>query len=69
MADAPAVHIGENSPEFVAFRLMGLILSGEQSAEPRRTRKEILDLYAQCLLAVRRPAHHLGKDQGDLRHL
>ena len=51
--DAPIVHIGENSPEYVALLLMNLINGAEK--HPQRTRKDILDLYAECLLAVRSP--------------
>jgi len=62
MSDAPVVHIGENSPEQVALKLLGAvakadgkkisaygILSGDQPAD----RKYILDTYAECLHAVR----------------
>jgi hypothetical protein len=63
MADAPAVvHIGENSPEQVAYRLTHDIASiekrvlhhtsgGHQAAD----RKWLLDTYAECLKTVRDP--------------
>lgn len=60
MADAPVVHIGENSPEHVAFQLLNTIASIEgiklyggdsKSAD----RKWVLDTYAECLNAVRNP--------------
>jgi hypothetical protein len=62
MADT-VVHIGENSPEQVAYRLMHEIAAieaksfsrtpgpGYQSAD----RKWILETYAECLNAVRVP--------------
>lgn len=61
MADAPVVHIGENSPEKVAHTLLHEIAriegktfhqnpnAGYQTA----TREWILDTYAECLFAVR----------------
>lgn len=48
MADAPAVHIGENSPEGVAYKLMLSLAQADAN-----TRKEALELYAECLDAVR----------------
>jgi hypothetical protein len=56
MADAPVVHIGENSPEHVAYQLMIQVARAEKisvinapasSANPA-TRKWILDTYAEC---------------------
>lgn len=59
MADTPVLHIGENSPEHVAYRLFhhiaqveGKILSQGNSAPDR---KWILDTYAECLRAVKTP--------------
>lgn len=63
MADKPqVVHIGENSPEYVAYKLMvdvmrlerkttstGDLSAGWSTAE----RKYLLDTYAECLLAAR----------------
>jgi hypothetical protein len=71
MADAPVVHIGENSPEEVAYKLFQHIQSVEKmslSAEPggnwkRADRKWILDTYAECLAAIRAPGARLrGKE-------
>lgn len=62
MADAPVVHIGENSPEYVAYRLLLNIawveqkaVDGASSYDPPKpaTRKWILDTYAECLMAVK----------------
>ena len=53
MADqsAPAVSFGENSPEQVAYKLMALTRG---TMEPRPDSvSAILDLYAECLEAVR----------------
>jgi hypothetical protein len=49
----PVIHIGENSPEEVAFKLFMLIQSHE--GNKARNRKELLDLYAECLRTVRNP--------------
>ena len=51
MADAPVVHIGENSPEEVAHKLMIKILIAEEKKP--LTRDYVLDLYAECLYAAR----------------
>jgi len=53
MADKPAVHIGENSPEWVAYKLMWDVLSTERDDVKRRTKETYLDTYAECLHAVR----------------
>ena len=53
MADKPVVHIGENSPEWVAYKLMHDILMTEEKTPANATRKDILDTYAECLQAVR----------------
>jgi hypothetical protein len=55
MADAPVVHIGENSPEGVAYKLMYLIRSSNTKESPK-DKDGILDLYAECLNAVRHPS-------------
>jgi len=47
------VHVGENSPEQVAYKLMELVLGHEQN--DRLTREMILDTYAECLRTVRVP--------------
>jgi hypothetical protein len=60
MADAaPVVHIGENASELVALKLFEKIETAE--AQPYRTRAQILDLYAECLLAVRDPVGRLNR--------
>lgn len=63
MADQPEVHIGENSPEQVAYKLMQHIADIElvslSRADPRKpgrrgaTRSWILNTYADCILTVR----------------
>lgn len=61
MADQPVVHIGENSPEEVAYRLYCVIGYSENKTNslgaPLETggadRKYVLDTYAECLLTVR----------------
>ena len=50
MSDAPVVHIGENSPEYVAYLLMLKILHAEGE---RITREAYLSTYAQCVAVVR----------------
>ena len=53
MADAPVVHIGENSPEGIAHKLFVKLQSLNQ---PQDTKRDwYLDLYAECLLTVRHP--------------
>ena len=66
MADAThPIHIGENSPEQVAFKLLqeialaeGIGLRGFQSTK-KPDRKWILNTYAECLQAVRTPSVRL----------
>jgi hypothetical protein len=61
MSDTPVVHIGENSPEYVAYKLLldiqrierkafsgGEIKQGWSTAD----RKWVLDTYAECLKAA-----------------
>ncbi len=55
MAESSVVHIGENSPEEVAYKLMKDIYAAEDKYNKGRSRDEILNLYAECLLAVRSP--------------
>jgi hypothetical protein len=60
MADDTVVHIGENSAEEVAFKLMHLIGKAEAKTltmNPQADREWILKTYAQCLLTVRGPQH------------
>lgn len=52
MADKDAVvHIGENSPEGVAYKLYKDIIQREEEIPDRQF---ILDLYAECIEAVHR---------------
>ena len=53
MADNSVAHIGENSPEYVAYKLMELIAGAEgksfnKSAGDPASRQWILNTYAQC---------------------
>ncbi len=65
MADQPVVHIGENSPEQVAFRLLQEIARAENKslhgggpfgAGDKPDRKWLLDTYAECLDVVQNPS-------------
>jgi hypothetical protein len=58
MADKPVVHIGENSPEYVAYQLMREVFQLE--APQKVDRKMYLDTYAECLLAVTHPQMRAG---------
>ncbi|MFZ4807499.1 MAG: hypothetical protein ACOYLQ_09600 [Hyphomicrobiaceae bacterium] len=55
MADQPpVVHIGENSPEQVAYKMTQHILySLEKKTHDNTSRDEFLDTYAECIKAVR----------------
>jgi hypothetical protein len=58
MPDSPVVHIGENSPEEVAFKLFKEVVLVEihNGGQPNKmTKKWILDTYAECLITVRAP--------------
>jgi hypothetical protein len=55
MADTTTVQIGENSPEFVAYRLLSHIASAEKMPLHSANRQWILDTYTECLMAVRQP--------------
>lgn len=60
MADTnTTVHIGENSPEQVALKLMELIGKHEQKSlglnNTTADRNWILDTYSECLHAVMNP--------------
>ena len=48
MAGAPVIHVGENSPEHIAYKLLQDVLSAE--SPQKWTRQLLLDLYAECLL-------------------
>lgn len=58
-SDDNVVHIGENSPEQVAYKLMHDILAREEHRP--LTREIILDTYAECLRTVRVP--NRGRDR------
>ena len=60
MADAPAAHIGENSPEQIAFKLLERIRVQESEAFER---KKYLDTYAECLSTVRNPEGRLQQSK------
>jgi hypothetical protein len=51
---AEVVQTGESSREYVAYLLLKMINEAEDN--PRRTRRQILDLYAECIMAIRNPA-------------
>lgn len=67
MADSSTVHIGENSPEQVAFKLFEIVarierksLSGSDANEiksgwTKADRDYVLETYSKCLTAVRYP--------------
>jgi len=64
MADNTVVHIGENSPEQVALKLLEKVAAVEGKAFHRNPteattadREWILSTYAQCLDTIRR-AHY-----------
>jgi|HubBroStandDraft_6_1064221.scaffolds.fasta_scaffold1788621_2 hypothetical protein len=59
MADQAVVHIGENSPEHVAYQLFRHISTVENKSVVTagvNDRAWILDTYAECLNTVRNPA-------------
>lgn len=54
MADETVVHIGENSPEHVAFQLTDrILLNIQKKLLTDLDQKTYLDTYAECLNAVR----------------
>lgn len=56
MADEAVVHIGENSPEQVAYRLMREILLNVESKDySDLDREAYLNTYAECLYTVQHP--------------
>lgn len=68
MSDKAVVHIGENSPEQVAFNLMrviahseGLALAHSMGGTKLPDRNWLLDTYAECLLTVRDPYRRVDK--------
>ena len=61
MSEKPVVYVGENSPEQIAYKLMGHIAEVEKkvfrTAELGNStvagRKWILDTYSECLAAAK----------------
>lgn len=54
MAEETVVHIGENSPEHVAYRLMREVLLNIEEVSFRDIdRKTYLDTYKECLDATK----------------
>jgi hypothetical protein len=60
MTDQTVLHIGENSPEHVAFKLMEIIAAAESkelrsvvAGPPKIDRTWLLDTYAECLRVTR----------------
>ncbi len=51
------VHIGENSPEEIALKLMREVAAAENWQNVDR--KKLLDTYAECLRAVQAPISRL----------
>jgi len=69
MADAHVIHLGENSPELIAFKLLTIIAANEKKtfngtvgAPPTADRQWLLDAYAECLLAVTQPSARIAKE-------
>ena len=62
VAEAAQVHIAENSPEEVAFKLLYEIAEAEgmqmrlADGTKKPDRQWILDTYAECIMAVRAPS-------------
>lgn len=67
MSDKAVVHIGENSPEEVAYRLFRNIADCEKKSLSGGSgggyspadREYILKTYAQAINAVKNPGYHL----------
>ena len=59
------VHIGENSPEQVAYRLMIDVFTSEKKGVSTVDRETILNTYSQCLVAVRDPYLRRNKVERD----
>jgi hypothetical protein len=53
MADNMTVHIAENSPEHVAYKLFEQIRLAEEKGARNSDREYILQTYARCLHIVR----------------
>ena len=62
MADQTVVHIGENSPEQVAFKLFEIICNVEKReffghGKDPVDREYVLRTYAQCVQVTKLPGH------------
>ena len=61
MSDAKIVNAGENTPEHVAYVLLGMVMQSEgkvhykSDGKQLADRKYLLDTYAECITAVRAP--------------
>ncbi len=65
MPDSPSPAV-ETSPEEVAFKLVAEVLRRDPSLEETcRDKARYLDLYAECLLAVRDPTGRLAGNHED----
>jgi hypothetical protein len=59
MAETPASHIGENSPEQIAYKLFEEVARAEDHStksipgSTKPDREWILDTYAECLTAAK----------------
>lgn len=52
MAEQTVLNVHENTPEYVAYRLMRDVLVVEKRNLEDLDRKALLDTYAECLAAV-----------------
>ena len=66
MADKPVVHIGESSPEKIAYTLLHdvmtaekktLVMHRQEGGITQADRKYLLDTYAECLAAAQGRRH------------
>ncbi len=53
MAGSSIIHIAENSPEHVAYKMMRDVFVVENKPFDSLTRDEYLDTYEECLEAVK----------------
>jgi hypothetical protein len=62
VAEAAEVHLGENSPEGIAFKLLYEVAEAEgmqlrhAAGSKKPDRQWILDTYAECIMAVKAPS-------------
>ena len=52
MAEQSVMNVNENTPEYVAYRLMRDILVVEKRSLEELSRGDLLDTYAECLATV-----------------